>query len=214
MKVYHNAVENVKVTSKYGPRTHPITGEKGKMHYGTDIISGASNDNLYALEDGYVQKTVTNQSKATTGYGNYIWVRYPRINRSLMYAHCSKILLKKGAKVKKGTPIAIMGSTGASTGKHCHIGMTLIGSDTWLNTDTYNYQPLPEPTPTPVDNKELEEAKAQIKELEEQVNKLSTELALAREEIVNLASCKFAYVAPDNGTYEIELIKDEMLYIK
>ena len=138
-KLYDYVLKNPKVTSGYGKRTHPITGEKNKMHHGTDLIS--DDKNIYAIEDGYVQKIVTGKDKATTGYGNYIWVRYPRIGLSLFHAHCKKVLLKKGDKVKKGTIIAIMGKTGASTGVHLHLGMTKIGSDTWLNPQTYNYVP-------------------------------------------------------------------------
>lgn len=138
-KLYDYVLKNPKVTSGYGKRTHPITKEKNKMHYGVDLTS--SDKNIYAIEDGYVQKIVTGKDKTTTGYGNYIWVRYPRIDLSLFHAHCKSIKLKKGDKVKKGTIIAIMGSTGASTGVHLHLGMTKIGSDTWLNPQTYNYVP-------------------------------------------------------------------------
>lgn len=138
-KLYDYVLKKPKVTSGYGKRTHPITKEKNKMHYGVDLTS--SDKNIYAIEDGYVQKIVTGKDKTTTGYGNYIWVRYPRIDLSLFHAHCKSIKLKKGDKVKKGTIIAIMGSTGASTGVHLHLGMTKIGSDTWLNPQTYNYVP-------------------------------------------------------------------------
>ena len=138
-KLYDYVLKKPKVTSNYGKRTHPITKEKNKMHYGVDLTS--SDKNIYAIEDGYVQKIRTGQDKATTGYGNYIWVRYPRIGLSLFHAHCKSIKLKKGDKVKKGTIVAIMGKTGASTGVHLHLGMTKIGSDTWLNPQTYNYVP-------------------------------------------------------------------------
>ena len=211
MKIYHNALTEVKVTSKYGKRTHPITGEKGKMHYGTDLISDAGDKNIYALEDGYVQKTVKNQSKATTGFGNYIWVRYPRINRSIIYAHCKSIKLKKGDKVKKGTVIAIMGSTGASTGVHLHLGMTEIGKDTWLNTDTYNYQPPVEKVETDpvVDDKELK-----IQELENAISALEVEIEGLKLDLIEASSFKFMYKVPKDGLYEIKLKQNETLYVK
>lgn len=137
-KIYENCVSNYKITSGYGNRIHPISGLRAH-HDGVDIISKTNDYNIYALEDGYVQKVVTGQDNASSGYGNYIWIRYPRINIALFYGHCKSIKLKKGDLVKRGTVIAIMGSTGASTGVHLHLGMTEIGSDKWLNPETFNY---------------------------------------------------------------------------
>ena len=140
MKIYQYVLKKPKITSKFGWRTHPITGKKTK-HNGLDEISTIKDKNLYAIDDGYVQKVVTGQDKSKKGYGNYIWVRYPRYDLSLLFAHCAKILVKKGAKVKKGDIIAIEGSTGASTGTHLHLGMTKIGSDVWLNPEKYDMLP-------------------------------------------------------------------------
>ena len=137
MKIYEYVVKKPKITSPYGYRIHPITKKK-TFHNGLDLVSKEKNRNLYAIDDGYVQKVVSNQSKSKTGFGNYIWIRYPRYNLSLLFAHCSKINLKKGDKVKKGMIVAIMGSTGRSTGVHLHLGMTKIGSDTWLNPEKYS----------------------------------------------------------------------------
>lgn len=139
-KIYEVVVEKPKITSKFGYRIHPITKKK-TFHNGLDLVSKIKNRNLYAIDEGYVQKVVNNQSKSKTGYGNYVWVRYPRYNLSLLHAHCSSIRVKKGDKVKKGTVIAIMGTTGASTGVHLHLGMTKIGSNTWLNPANYNTIP-------------------------------------------------------------------------
>lgn len=136
-KIYEVVVEKPRITSSFGYRIDPITGKK-KYHNGLDEVSKVKNRNLYAIDTGYVQKTVTGQDKSKTGYGNYIWVRYPRYNLSLLYAHCNKVLLKKGDKVKKGDVVAIMGNTGKSTGVHLHLGMTRIGSNTWLNPVKYD----------------------------------------------------------------------------
>lgn len=137
MKIYEYVIKKPKITSKFGYRKHPITGKK-QFHNGLDLVSTIKDRNLYAIDDGYVQKVVNNQSKSSTGYGNYIWVRYPRYNLSLLYAHCEKILIKTGFKVKKGTIVAIEGETGAATGVHLHLGMTKIGSNTWLDPQKYN----------------------------------------------------------------------------
>lgn len=211
MKIYHNVLEDVKVTSKYGKRKHPITGEEGSMHYGTDLVSNAGNRNIYALEDGYVQKVVNNQSKATSGYGNYVWVRYPRIDRSLMYAHCKSIKVKKGQDVKKGTVIAIEGSTGAATGVHLHLGMTKIGSDTWLNTDTYDYKA---PEQKEEKKEETDKSAETIKELEQAIEELNKEIDGLKEDIEKANTYKFTYKAPENGLYEIELLQNETLYVR
>lgn len=140
MKIYEYVVKKPRITSPYGVRIHPITKKK-KYHNGVDEVSKIKNRNLYAIDEGYVQKTVTGQDKSKTGYGNYIWVRYPRYNLSLLYAHCDKVLLKKGDKVKKGDVVAIMGTTGMSTGIHLHLGMTRIGSNIWLNPANYDMLP-------------------------------------------------------------------------
>lgn len=139
------------VTSKFGKRIHPIDKVE-KMHYGTDYGTNGKNWTLYAIEDGYVQKVVTGQNKAKKGYGNYVWIRYPRINISILYAHMSTVKVKKGDKVKEGTVVGTTGTTGASTGVHLHMGMTKIGSDKYLDPHAYNYEePKPEPKPTVVE---------------------------------------------------------------
>ena len=137
MKLYELAIQSPKITSPFGMRIHPITKKK-RMHNGIDLVSKVGNRNLFAVGSGYVQKIVTGKDKSTTGFGNYIWVRYPDYNLSLIYAHCSKILKKKGDKVKKGDIVAVEGKTGAATGVHLHLGMTRIGSDTWLNPANFN----------------------------------------------------------------------------
>lgn len=140
MKIYEYVLKKPKITSPFGYRIHPITHKKA-FHYGLDLVTKTNDLDFYAIDDGYVQKVVNNQSKSKTGYGNYIWVRFPRYNLSLLFAHCSKIYLKKGDKVKKGTKIAHMGKTGAATGDHLHLGMTKIGSNTYLNPANYDMLP-------------------------------------------------------------------------
>lgn len=123
------------ITSKFGYRIHPITGKK-TFHNGIDIGTNCQKWAIYALEDGYVHVV----SRSKTGYGNSIWVRYPRINRSLLYAHMDSIKVTKGQKVKAGTLLGYTGTTGSSTGIHLHLGMTKIGSDVWLDPYAYDYE--------------------------------------------------------------------------
>ena len=140
MKIYEYVVKKPKITSPYGYRINPITKKK-QFHNGQDEVSKVKDRNLYAIDDGVVQKVVSNQSKSKVGFGNYVWVRYKRYNLSILFAHCSKIMVKKGDKVKKDQVIAIMGSTGRSTGVHLHLGMTRIGKDAWLNPSKFEMLP-------------------------------------------------------------------------
>lgn len=211
-------LKNPKVTSGYGKRTHPITGEKNKMHYGVDLTS--SDKNIYAIEDGYVLQISTGNDKATTGYGNSIWVRYPRIGVALFHAHCKTIKLKKGDKVKKGDIIAVMGKTGAATGVHLHLGMQPIGKSNWLNPQTYDYTPPVEKVEEPKQEnttdyeKIIEELNNQIGNLQETVKLLNEELLLAKQELSDEKIYKYEHKITSTGRYSIDLNVDEILVIK
>lgn len=129
------------VTSKFGYRKHPISG-KTTFHTGTDYGTDVEKWPQYAIEDGYVYKV----TKSSTGYGNSIWVRYPRINRSLLHAHLDSIKVVEGQKVVEGTLLGYTGTSGSSTGIHLHLGMTEIGKDKWLDPHAYDYKSSEEPT--------------------------------------------------------------------
>ena len=100
-------------TSKYGWRTHPITGKK-HFHGGADI-SGKMGTPIKAFADGTVDYIGRDKS-----YGLYIQLDHGSGVKSF-YAHCSKLCAEKGQKVKIGEKIAEIGSTGCSTGPHLHL---------------------------------------------------------------------------------------------
>ncbi len=108
-------LDYVRVTSEYGGRTSPITG-KYEFHNGIDIPA-AYGTSIYASNAGTVTVATNHWS-----YGNYIMVDHGG-GYATLYAHCSKLLVKKGDKVKKGDVIAKVGSTGYSTGNHLHFSM-------------------------------------------------------------------------------------------
>lgn len=123
------------VTSPYGKRKHPIT-KKDDMHYGTDYGTHIKKWKLYALEDGKVLSV----HYGNKGYGNYVWVKYPRLNIKLFYAHLDKICVKEKEKVTEKSLIGYTGKSGTATGIHLHLGMKKIGSNAWLNPHKYNYE--------------------------------------------------------------------------
>lgn len=123
-----------KVTSGFGKRICPFHGEE--FHNGVDYGTKGKKWPLYAIEEGYVYRV----KKSNGGYGNHIWVRYPRINISLLYAHMDKIIVKQNNKVNRETLLGYTGKTGLATGIHLHLGMTKIGSNTWLNPHKYKYE--------------------------------------------------------------------------
>ena len=104
-----------RVSSTYGGRTSPITG-KWEFHNGIDIPASYGTD-IYASLSGTVTIATYHWS-----YGNYIMVDHGG-GYATLYAHCSKLLVSKGDKVKRGDVIAKIGSTGSSTGNHLHFSL-------------------------------------------------------------------------------------------
>jgi len=111
------------ISSYYGMRLHPIYGYY-RMHTGIDINASHGTD-IISCADGVVTSVTYNEG----GYGWYIVV-YHGNGVSTLYAHCSKVIASKGQQVKQGQVIAIVGSTGASTGPHIHFEVRLDGKHT------------------------------------------------------------------------------------
>ncbi len=87
---------------------------KGRTHTGLDI-AGPVGTAIYASDDGVVIFSGWNKG----GYGNMIVVDHGK-GLFTRYAHASKLIAKAGATVTRGEVIALMGSTGRSTGPHLH----------------------------------------------------------------------------------------------
>lgn len=102
------------ITSGYGKRIHPITGEES-FHYGVDVAP--ADEQQYAIcaaASGTVEKTGSDDVS-----GNYLLVRHED-GLLTFYAHCSQLLASEGQTVEQGEVIARVGSTGRSTGDHLH----------------------------------------------------------------------------------------------
>lgn len=100
------------ISSFYGKRTDPLTG-KASWHKGVDFAGKYGND-VVAVGDG-----VVSWSGDRFGYGNLVEIKHGN-GYVTRYAHNQENLVSVGDQVKQGQTIALMGSTGRSTGPHVH----------------------------------------------------------------------------------------------
>ncbi len=108
------------ITSPFGWRTHPIFGT-ARYHSGLDI--GADyGDPIRAADGGIVIS-----ADWLGGYGYAVIIDHGG-GLSSLYGHNSELLVSEGQRVYKGQIIARAGSTGYSTGPHCHFEVRLNGS--------------------------------------------------------------------------------------
>ncbi len=107
------------VSSGYGWRVHPISGEKN-LHRGVDIAV-AQGTPVAAIHDGRVVSAGDAGS-----YGLCVVIEDEKGYQS-RYAHCSSLSVSVGQEVKRGDVIAAVGSTGNSTGPHLHLEIMLDG---------------------------------------------------------------------------------------
>lgn len=118
---YDQPLIDGRITSGFGPRKHPVTGEEDKFHPGIDIAA-PEGDPVFATEDGYVSQAQHKSSGSVRG--NNVTVKHPD-GRETRYEHMSRFgkPALKGGAVKKGDVVGYVGSTGRSTGNHLHYGM-------------------------------------------------------------------------------------------
>lgn len=100
------------ISSRFGTRVDPISGEV-KTHGGTDIAAPLGTP-ILAAADGVVVTATWHNS-----YGYYVKIKHDD-TYSTLYGHCSALHVSAGQTVKQGQVIADCGSTGYSTGPHCH----------------------------------------------------------------------------------------------
>jgi len=109
-----------RIASGFGMRIHPIYGI-AKMHEGLDFTAPQGTP-IYATGDGQV---VT--AGMGTGTGNHVIINHG-YGYETEYMHMVRIKARPGQKVKRGEVIGWVGSTGASTGPHCHYEVHVNGN--------------------------------------------------------------------------------------
>lgn len=117
------------ITEMFGPRINPVTFEEG-FHNGIDY-AGYTGEDIFATKGGTVE-----YSGWISGYGNSIILNHGDGVKSL-YAHSSQLLVSVGDAVSQGDSIALVGSTGMSTGPHLHFEIRIDGQP----VDPFGYIP-------------------------------------------------------------------------
>jgi len=108
-----------RITSPFGPRSHPIFGSTSS-HPGIDMHA-RTGDPIFAAADGEV---IT--ARWINGYGNAVVISHGG-GFSTLYGHQSEILVAVGDTVTGGETIGLVGSTGWSTGPHLHFEVRVHG---------------------------------------------------------------------------------------
>lgn len=102
-----------KMASGFGYRIHPIY-KTARMHHGIDFTAPVGTE-IYSTGNGKVYSI----EKTGRGYGNNVVIDHGYGYKTL-YAHLSKIVVKRGQKLVRGELIGYVGSTGTSTAPHLH----------------------------------------------------------------------------------------------
>lgn len=146
-----NTTKKTTAGSKYISLTYPcpkyttITCAFGAYsgHTGCDFSTkGHENQKIVAAESG----TVILVKLLERSYGHYVVIRHDKTTSSgksvyTLYAHNNDIIVSEGQYVKKGQQIAYSGTTGNSTGPHCHFEVRVGGSSQSYAVNPANYLP-------------------------------------------------------------------------
>ncbi len=114
-------VKEFRYTSGFGVRGNPFSGRGGEMHPGMDMAAPTGTP-VYATADGIVSRA----EHTTGGYGNLVQLEHGK-GLETRYGHLSQILVHDGQSVHRGDLIALVGSTGRSTGSHLHYEVRIDG---------------------------------------------------------------------------------------
>lgn len=109
-----------KISSPFGWRRDPVGGRRD-FHTGIDIRAPRGRPIVAAAAGRVVH------AGWMGGYGKTIVISHPG-NMTTLYAHCSKLLVQAGTQIRRGQRVALIGSTGRSTGNHVHFEVRRGGS--------------------------------------------------------------------------------------
>lgn len=116
IKIKGGILPSTKLGSKAGLRLHPKYGTY--RHHGGNDYSMETGTPISVIREGVITRSEISGS-LTSGYGNLVEVLHPDGSKSV-YAHLAERNVVVGQKIKKGSVIGLVGSTGGSTGPHLH----------------------------------------------------------------------------------------------
>ena len=120
-RAYLNSpVEFSRVSSTFAMRKHPILNTWRK-HLGTDFAA-ATGTKVRTVGDGVVEF-----AGWQNGFGNVVFIKHSNSSHVTVYAHLSRIDVKKGQSVEQGQFIGAVGATGWATGPHLHFEFRVNG---------------------------------------------------------------------------------------
>ncbi len=144
-----------RVTSGFKMRFHPIL-QKWRAHLGVDYAAPTGTP-VRAVGDGVVET-----AGAQGGYGNVVFIRH-RNNHVTVYAHLSRIHVRRGQRVEQGQTIGAVGATGWATGPHLHYEFRINGRHENPLTVARRSEAIPvSPAARPAFNRMAEQARRQL----------------------------------------------------
>jgi len=115
-----------RITSGFGYRLDPFI-ERIRHHDGVDIAAPQGTQ-VFAAADGVVEKVVT-RARRGRGYGKEVIIDHG-FGIKTRYAHLSRVLVRKGQKVRRWDVIGLVGQTGRARGPHLHYEVLVNGRPT------------------------------------------------------------------------------------
>jgi murein DD-endopeptidase MepM/ murein hydrolase activator NlpD len=146
-------LDRIHITSSYGPRRHPVTGQRS-MHHGVDYRASVGTP-VYAVAEGRVTKSAYDANS-----GHYVAIKH-NDNTTSYYLHLNRRSVSVGANVKARQVIGQSGNTGLSSGPHLHFGVKQANG-TWMNPLSKRMIATPK-----LSGEKLEMLKEQIEEIKE-----------------------------------------------
>lgn len=127
-------VQGAVITQRFGQNyEYYLTTFGAEGHNGVDfgLVMGSP---IYATADGIV--TMVDDDKP--GYGLFVRLYHPQFRLGSLYAHCDELLVRHGESVVQGQQIATVGSSGNSSGPHCHWELCAQDESGYINV-TYGH---------------------------------------------------------------------------